>query len=298
MLKDFAKLDTFLTVVKEKSFSKASAKLGISQPAVTQQIKFIEEYLDSKIVERKKNGIKLTKEGEELLVITNKLNRAIANAEKEVLKIINKEFTFVIGASFTIGNYLMPPYINTIKDTIKNEVFIKVDISDRLVEDLLDKKIDIALVETLPTTDDVFSREWLEDELVIFSNKPLPKSIRKEDLYSYQWLCRDENSPTRKRLAEVFDEIDVDCKSFDIKGIVGSTTAVKETMFHCDNSDAKQTVSIISRRVIATELEMERLYEGRIKQFRIKRKFYIVYHKDRKHDAFIDNVVTYLQSFK
>jgi hypothetical protein len=41
MLKDFAKLHTFLTVIKEKSFSKASAKHGISQPAVTQQIKFI-----------------------------------------------------------------------------------------------------------------------------------------------------------------------------------------------------------------------------------------------------------------
>jgi len=63
MLKDFAKLETFLTVVREHSFSKASAKLGISQPAVTQQIKFIEKYLDCKIIERKKNGVILTKEG-------------------------------------------------------------------------------------------------------------------------------------------------------------------------------------------------------------------------------------------
>ena len=46
MLRDFAKLETFLTVVREKSFSKASAKLGISQPAVTQQMKYIEEYRD------------------------------------------------------------------------------------------------------------------------------------------------------------------------------------------------------------------------------------------------------------
>ncbi|MCG3716272.1 LysR family transcriptional regulator, partial [Aliarcobacter butzleri] len=51
MLTDFAKLETFLTVVREKSFSKASAKLGISQPAVTQQMKFIEDYLDVQIVD-------------------------------------------------------------------------------------------------------------------------------------------------------------------------------------------------------------------------------------------------------
>jgi len=63
MLKDFTKMETFLVVSKEKSFSKASAKLGISQPAVTQQIKFIEDYLDTKVIERKKNGIRLTKSG-------------------------------------------------------------------------------------------------------------------------------------------------------------------------------------------------------------------------------------------
>lgn len=50
MLKDFSKLETFLTVARERSFSKASAKLGISQPAVTQKIKSIERYLGSKAV--------------------------------------------------------------------------------------------------------------------------------------------------------------------------------------------------------------------------------------------------------
>ena len=54
MLNDFAKLETFLTVVREVFFSKASAKLGISQPAVTQQMKFIEDYLDVQIVDKKK----------------------------------------------------------------------------------------------------------------------------------------------------------------------------------------------------------------------------------------------------
>ena len=73
MLSDFTKLNTFLTVVKEKSFSKASAKLGISQPAVTQQMRFLENYLGSSIVDRKKNGIRLTKEGEKLHQIAQKI---------------------------------------------------------------------------------------------------------------------------------------------------------------------------------------------------------------------------------
>ena len=72
ILKDFVKLETFLTVVRERSFSKASAKLGVTQPAVTQQIKFIEKYLDTKIIVRKKNGIKLTPKGEELYKVISK----------------------------------------------------------------------------------------------------------------------------------------------------------------------------------------------------------------------------------
>ncbi|OQX50243.1 MAG: LysR family transcriptional regulator, partial [Epsilonproteobacteria bacterium 4484_20] len=88
MLKDFVKLETFLTVARERSFSKASAKLGISQPAVTQQIKFIEKYLAVKIIERKKNGIKLTPEGEELYKIATRLEKEIHSAEKDILKII------------------------------------------------------------------------------------------------------------------------------------------------------------------------------------------------------------------
>ena len=82
MLNDFAKLETFLTVVREKSFSKASAKLGISQPAVTQQMKFIEDYLDVQIVDRKKNGIKLTKEGQILHGIALKIEKCVNSAEK------------------------------------------------------------------------------------------------------------------------------------------------------------------------------------------------------------------------
>jgi len=124
MLKDFTKLETFLTVVQEKSFSKASAKLGISQPAVTQQIKHIEEYLDTQIVERRKNGIRLTKEGEDFYNIVLRLSKAIRQAEKEIIKIVNKEFTFRIGSSFTIGHYLIPRHVEKIKEQIENDVFI------------------------------------------------------------------------------------------------------------------------------------------------------------------------------
>ena len=296
MLKDFAKLQTFLMVIKEKSFSKASAKLGISQPAVTQQIKFIEDYLDTKIVDRKKNGIILTKEGEDLYRIAQRLEKAIHSSEKDLLKIINKEFTFVMGSSFSIGNYVLPNYLGDIKKRIDNEVFMNVDISSKIIEQLEDKKIDVALIESPIFKDGIIYREWVEDELVVFSNQPLKKHLTADDLLDCDWICRNEESHTRKLTSEVFDEMDVRCNIFNVIGVLASSTAIKESIIHADKDAERPLVSIMSRHVIQSELNNGTLYEARLKNHKISRHFYIAYLKDRKHDAFVDNVVNFLLS--
>jgi len=55
-------------------------------------------------------------------------------------------------------------------------------------------------------------------------------------------------------------------------------------------------VSIMSRHVIHSEIACGTLYEARLKNYKLERKFYIAYSKERKHDAFVDNVVNYLLS--
>ena len=296
MLKDFAKLQTFLMVIKEKSFSKASAKLGISQPAVTQQIKFIEDYLDTKIVERKKNGILLTKEGEDLYRIAQRLEKSIANSEKELLKIINKEFTFIMGASFSIGNYVLPNYISEVKKRIGNEVYMQLGSSSEIIDQLEDKKIDLALIESPVFREGIIYREWVEDELVVFSNQQIPKHLKVDDLINFDWICRDENSHTRKLTSEVFEEMGVQCESFNVIGVLGSPTSIKETILYGDKNSERPLVSVMSKHVIKNEIAEGRLFEARLKNYKIERKFYIAYSKERKHDAFVDNVVNYLLS--
>ncbi|MDO8453717.1 MAG: LysR family transcriptional regulator [Sulfurimonas sp.] len=296
MLKDFAKLQTFLMVIKEKSFSKASAKLGISQPAVTQQIKFIEDYLDTKIVERKKNGIILTKEGEDLYRIAQRLDKAISNSEKELLKIINKEFTFIMGSSYAIGNYILPNYLCDIKKRIGNEVHMLVGSSAEMIDQLEDKKIDVALIESPVIRDGIIYREWVEDELVVFSNQQIPKHLKVEDLMGFDWICRDENSHTRKLTSEIFEEMGVQCGSFNVLAVLSSPTSIKESILHADQNSERPLVSVMSRHVIQSEIAEGRLFEARLKNYKIERKFYIAYSKEKKHDAFVDNVVNFLLS--
>jgi DNA-binding transcriptional LysR family regulator len=296
MLRDFAKLQTFMMVIKEKSFSKASAKLGISQPAVTQQIKYIEEYLDTKIVKRKKNGILLTKEGEDLYRIVQKLEKCIQNSEKELLKIVNKEFTFVIGASYAIGNYILPNYLNEIKKRIENEVHMHSKLSAEVIEELEDGNIDLALIESPVFKEDIIYREWLDDELVFFSNQPLPKQLKTEDLFSFDWICRDDASHTKKLLSEVFEELDVTCSDFNVIGVLTSPTSIKETIMNADKTAQRPLVSVMSRHVIKNDVKNGTLYEARLKGVKIGRKLYIAYLKERKNDVFINNVVNFLLS--
>ena len=297
MYKDFSKIQTFLTVVREKSFSKASKKLGISQPAVTQQIKLFEDYVETKIVDRKKNGIRLTKEGEEIYSIMLKLEKCIFNTEKEILRIINKQLTFVIGASFTIGNYILPNYLNRIKEKVKNDILVKIDLSKYILDQLRDKKIDIAMVEAPGFDDDMLYREWMEDELVLFSNSPIPRYVKKEDLYNFDWVCREETSHTREIVSSIFDEMDVDCKSFNIKSIVSSSTAVKQSIIKAPK-EGRATVSIISKFVIEDEVQNGTLYSAKIRGYKFKRHLYIAYLKERRHDAYIDGMIDFLMNIK
>ncbi len=297
MLKDFTKMETFLTVARERSFSKASAKLGISQPAVTQQIKFIEKYLDTKIIERKKNGLKLTAEGDELYKVIIKLEQSVHAAEKEILKIINKEMTFHLGASFTIGNYIIPgKCLNTLGQAINNDITLSVKDNDDIIEALKDRKIDVGLMETFIQDHDIIYREWLEDELVVFSNTPIPKILKTEDLYGFEWICREEGSHTRRIVSEVFSELGVSCSNFTVLSEVSNETAVLQTIKRSHSKSGVPIVSIISKFAIADEVQKGELFEARLRGHEMKRKFYIAYAKENKHNAYVDNVVEYIMS--
>ena len=298
MLSDFTKLNTFLTVVKEKSFSKASAKLGISQPAVTQQMRFLENYLDSAIVDRKKNGIRLTKEGEKLYQIAQKIEKVISNSEKELLKIINKDITFVFGASIAIGNYILPTFLNDIKAKINNDVSVNVSDSAEAIMKLQDKKIDMALIESPIFKDGIIYREWIEDEVVVFSNQKLPRRLKNDDLQSFKWVCRDPNSHTRGIFKEALEQVDFqDCESFNIVSEASSPTAIVQTVLHSDK-ESTPTVSIVSTHAIADFVSNNILFEARLPDIKMKRKLYIAYLKERKHDAFIETVINYLLNVK
>ncbi len=299
MLKDFSKLETFLIVVRERGFSKASSKLGVSQPAVTQQIKYLEKYLDTKLVERKKSGIKLTSSGEELYKIAVELEAAVIQAENKMLKIIKKDITFNLGASFTIGNYILPgDCLKEIKDSIGNDVNLTIDISQNIVKKIKERSLDLGLIEAPIYDEELIYRKWLEDELVLVSNTPLPRVVNTEDLYNFDWVCREEGSHTRMMIKEKFEELNIHCKDFNVISEVNSSTAVLNTISRSKQNLERPIVSIISKYSIAQEIVEKKLFQSRIYGIEMERTLYLIYNKNNKNNPFVTTATDYILSGK
>ncbi len=286
VIKYLDKIYTFLVINKESSFSKASKALGISQPAVTQQIRILEDYLGVSLFERKKNGVILTKEGQTFLIHAKEFEKFISGFEKKLEEFRNADTPFLIGASPTVGNYNLPECIKYFKSLINREINLVIKNNDALFEDVRKEAVDMAFV-TKKVNNDLNYMEWIKDELVVFSNKPLPLSINLEDLKNFKLICREPDSSTREFIKAVLEEKEFECDMLNVISVVHNSTALKYTVM----SSAEQVVSIISKMVIKDELRDKKLFMSRIKGMNLKRQTYIVYKEKTKDVKAILNFV-------
>jgi DNA-binding transcriptional LysR family regulator len=285
-LKYLDKIYTFLVIYKESSFSKASKVLGISQPAVTQQIRILEDYLGVSLFERKKTGVILTKEGQKFLKYAQEFEKFLTNFEKKLKEFKNIDTPFLIGASPTVGNYNLPECIKYFKSLINKDINLIIKSNNELLEDVEKKALDLAFV-TKKKNNSLNYEEWMEDELVVFSNKPLPQKIEIDELKKYKIICREANSSTREFIKKVFEKKDFDCDSLNIISIVHNSTALKYTVMN----SSEPVISIISKSVIKDELKNKKLFAAKIKGLNLKRKTYIAYREKTKEIEAILNFI-------
>jgi len=280
------KIYTFLIINKESSFSKASKILGISQPAVTQQVRTLENYLGIDLFERKKNGVALTKNGQSFLELAKEFESFLDQFDKKIEKFKNIDMPFTIGASPTLGNYNLPGCIKYYKTLINKDINLIIKNNDALLEDVKNSAIDMAFV-TKRKNNSLHYEEWMDDELVVFSNKPLPSSIELKDLENYEMICRESNSSTREFIKKMFEEKEFNCDILHIISVVHDSTALKYTVMNSN----EQVVSIISKMVIKDELKNGKLFSSKIKDMNLKRKVYIAYKNKTKEIEAILNFI-------
>jgi len=160
------RLRTFIHVCREKSFTRAAETLHITQPAVTQHIKYLEEDLGHPLIEIRGRSVMPTKEGEILLRYAETAE-ADARRTRERIASGGTSPTLRFGATRTIGEFVMPPFLAAwARERPDAEVSMTVDNSDALFRALHSGELDFLLVEGIFDRDAYYSDLLFRDAMV------------------------------------------------------------------------------------------------------------------------------------
>lgn len=275
---DLHQLRVFLSVYKNKSFSKAAEEIFLTQPTISEHIKNLEEELNCKLFDRIGKKIIPTKEAdllyEEAFDLINKFEN-LRDAFQRLRKApIGNIF---ISASSIPGTYILPSLIPEFKKFYP-DIDIRVEISDSedVIKRMLTNDILIGLVGTKISHVNLKYTPFVEDELVVASsNLTTKENLRPEDLTNYPFIMREIGSGTRMEMERFLKEIGVDQTKLKISCTLGSTDAVKQAI------KSGLGISILSIYSIKDEIECGKLKAIRIKGHRMNRIFYIVTNKKR-----------------
>ena len=197
----------FYHVALNQSISKAADKLLISQPAVSYQIKVLEEQLGITLFVRTKKGVTLTDEGKISYSYISKGIENFINGENALTNLKNLDYGIIrIGASTTVSKHVLMPYLKIFHKLYPNiEINITNNLTEELMRELRNGNLDI-LILNLPMKEgkDLDIKNILEVQDIFVANKDyydiLNKKISLNDLNNYPLLFQKKPSNTRDYL--------------------------------------------------------------------------------------------------
>jgi DNA-binding transcriptional LysR family regulator len=270
------KLRVFCAVAETKSFSKASELIHLTQPAVSLQIQAMEELYETRLFDRSGNSINLTPAGEILYKRAKEILALYAEAQHNISEITGAiKGSLSIGASSTIGNYLLPHIIAAFKKKVPQvNISLVVSNTKTITERLNAGEIDIALVEG-DVSKQRFSVETLiSDELVVIMSPAHAWSERRSlsaiELTKEPLILREEGSGTRQIILKHLDEHGIKLDQLKIALVMGSTEAIKGAV------EEGLGVSIMSGWAVRKWLKMGLLKAATCKDLKFHRNFTII----------------------
>jgi len=272
-------LRVFLAVAKTCSFTKAAQSLNISQPAVTHQIRNLEEMFKAKLFLRQRNKITLTKAGEILYRYADEIGRLYRQAKNEMTALTGNvcgDIPFGVGS--LLGIYLLPLIMGGFKKKYPNvNIYMQVGNSREIVQSLLDGIIELAIVsEPVPERGFVSIPFYPENlTLIVPPNHPWchEKEINPEWIFDEDFLIREPGSGTRETYTKTLQQLYPN-KHLKIAMVLGSTEAIKRGVI------GKMGISIVSPLACHIEVKQGLLRKIDLKGVKIKRSFDIVYRSE------------------
>ncbi|MHB0914656.1 MAG: LysR substrate-binding domain-containing protein [Thermoleophilia bacterium] len=276
---DLNKLRTFCSIAEKGNFSAVAEDLFMSQSAVSQQIQALERRYGVVLFDRGSKGATLTEPGR---ILYNKA-RKILDIEDE----INQEFDDLrglkggdlhVGASTTVGNFLMPFYLGEFKKRYPEvKVSLMVENTRIIEEQLLAGIFPLAVVEHETQNPSLVKEPIERDKLILFVS-PEHRwaergSVSREELMEEPFITRELGSGTREVMEDKLRESGVD--KLNVAMELGNSAAITTAVA------AGLGVSILSRRVVHAQLESRMLRHVPIEGVELEREFYLVTVADR-----------------
>lgn len=290
------RLKVFYTVALRLNFTKAATELYITQPAVSKHIQELEETYKTKLFERNGSKIALTPAGKILLKYTKSIFDIYREIDFEISS-FNKERQGLLrlGASTTISQYIISPILASFHQKQKD---IKVNLlngnTEQIENALINKEIEIGIVEGQSKNQSIKYVPFLKDELVLVCNSknPLVKQneISVNDLKSMKFITRERGSGTLEVIEFALKKADLKFSDLQIEMQLGSTESIKSYLL---NSDCFAFMSI---HAVNKELLNKELVVLDVEKLAIERFFYIITlvgKSDSLSELFIQNIASH-----
>ncbi|MGM5630610.1 LysR substrate-binding domain-containing protein [Apibacter raozihei] len=277
-MSDF-RLKIFYSVAKNLSFTKAADELFISQPAVTKNIKELELEYDLSFFLRKGNRIELTEAGKVLFAHAENILESYKQIRYD-LDIIKKNFTgtFQLGASTTVGQYLLPSLMSQFHIKYPDIKLSLVTANTRSIESyLIDKKIQLGIVEGKPKNKQLKYVPFIEDEIVAIAHTS--QKIAREETLSLKELkkiplvLREPGSGSLDIIRDALSKHKLQLKDLTVAMHLGSTESIKSYLTHADS------IGFVSIAAVSKEIKNGEFQVIDIEKVDIKRWFYFVYNQ-------------------
>jgi DNA-binding transcriptional LysR family regulator len=276
---DIHHLRIFVSVYKNRSFTRASEEMHISQPTISEHMKNLENSLGCKLFDRLGRSILPTTEADLLYPRTLQLLDDLGRIQEEITAAgTSIKGQLIIGASTIPGTYILPRLAYSFKKQYPEVAFeILIEDSAKITGMVLQHDLPCGIVGAKIISDKLIYEPLFEDELVLVATKKVltQKTVTLKKLASVPFLQREIGSGTRHTFENFLSKSNTATDDFNIVATLGSTSAVKQAV--------KESLgaSVISRIAVQEELGNKKLQEITIRGLRMKRKFYLVRQKKR-----------------
>ncbi len=289
------RLQVFYTVAKQLSFTKAAELLFMTQPAVTFQVKQLEEHFNTRLFERSHGKISLTPAGELALDYAERILNLTAEMEARISELTGQvSGPLLIGASTTIAEYMLPRLLGEFKQKHpETQARLTVANSETIERKVADHTLDIGLIESPSHHPNLVTQVCCEDELVMicapFSELAKRSSVTPEQVASQPYISRETGSGTRECIDEYFRSNGVNLDEMNLVMELGSREAIKGAVA------AGLGVAIVSSTTVAKEVRLGELVAIPL-QPPLRRQLSLVYPQEKFRSKLLQSFIDFLQA--